>query len=206
MRVFEIRTYGDRYQSLELADAPPPGISLDEWVASLPFFINRKRGRRGAFYASAYGYLVTSPHACDILQEYLEGAGDVRPFTLYDQRFTFVGAIPYLDVLDHHRSIFRHYSNGAIAEVKQFAFHADRFPTRTCLFRLHEGLPNVYVLEGVGGFTREFREIVKAEGLKPIYFRELWNNEQEPEFCGTPWGVADFFYDRWREMATDASV
>lgn len=93
-----------------------------------------------------------------------------------------------------------------IAEIEEYAFHADRFPTHTSLFKLHEGFSYIYLAEGTGGFMREFREIVKAEGLKNLYFREIWNNEQESEFCGTPWGIADLFYNRWREMASDASV
>lgn len=194
MKVYQLRTNSDRHQSFDTGFLyehryrAPPGGDLSR------MYIRESRLLPTDFYNIRMGYLITSSRAAEALREHLESAGRVLRFTYQGHEFTYTDVDRCLDVLDDDRSEFRvGERSGVRLGIQRYAFRAERFPSGTSLFTLHYEFGMwLYVLEGQRDFAREFREIVESERLTGLSFREIWNNDQEPEYCGTPWGIRDY--------------
>lgn len=203
MKVFQIGMNPDRYQyfypvaelGMPIADINMP---VTEGGGLPPMYIPEPRLRATDFYNFFETYLITSPRATNALHEHLERAGPMQPLSYRRQIFTRTDITRYLDdVVDQERVAF-HVGriSGVRLGIERYAFHADRFPPYTSLFKLHfDFRSTTYVLEGCGGFRQEFREIIESEGLTGLEFHEVWNNDQVPEFCGSPWSFADYAMD-----------
>jgi hypothetical protein len=184
MRVYRVRLDVNRYQFF-LTERDEDALTLlmdctpkeDVWVPP-PVFVYQPTLQAGDFYQFGGSLLITSRRATEVLEEFLEMAGELLPLPFGGEVYTVLNVTECINCLDHERTQWRLGPlTGERPGPQQYAFHPDRF-SESPLFKIPETRrAEILLVEGFRDPEEEFRYVVMQAGLKGLVFEQLWDSE-----------------------------
>lgn len=179
VKVYRLRNDVDRYQYfLTNEDSDVMSIVMDcsprlvSWVPP-GVFIYEPLHKPGAMYNFTSGSPIFSPHATEVLRDFLEMAGELLPLPYEGETYTLLNVTECINCLDQKSSEWRYSPSGEQAGgVKRYIFHPKRF-SESLIFKIpetHRG--EVLLLDREDG--EGFLDVARAQGLEGFRLDLLW--------------------------------
>jgi hypothetical protein len=184
LKVYRLKSEVDRYQyflaqrredeaKLVMYGTPkaqrwqPPGV-----------FIYEPNLKAGDFFNFGSSVLITSPEATDILGRYLHAAGELLPLPFEGLVYHVLNVTLCINALEPDSPGWViGKSTGRRISIRQYSFHADRFP-ESDLFKIPETCKSeILYVEGGRAYEDSFRHAVEANGLRGLRFEEVWSSD-----------------------------
>jgi hypothetical protein len=184
MKVYRLRSDVNHYRYF-LPEREEDALALEmdctpkeeTWVPP-PVFIYEPMLKAGDFYQFEGSKLITTLRATEVLEEFLEMAGELLPLPYGGEVYTVLNVLECINCLDHERTQWRlGPDTGEKLGPRQYAFHPDRF-SESPLFKIPETCRSqILLVEGLRDPEEEFRYVVENAGLNGLVFEELWDSE-----------------------------
>lgn len=179
MKVYRLRNDVNHYQYfLPEEDYDPLSLLMDcsprleTWVPP-GVFIYEPLHKPGAMYNFGASAPIFSPHATEILRDFLEMAGELLPLPYEGEIYTLLNVTECINCLDQKRSEWHYNSSGErFGGPKRYVFYPTRF-SESLIFKIpetHRG--EVLLLDREDG--EGFLDVVQAHGLEGFGLDLLW--------------------------------
>jgi len=171
MKIYFFSPDPDNYASIEFVDEKIEdkflqGKSIrNEWTPP-SVYIYDSSGPLGDFPALSDNIPVFSKKAWESLSPFLFDSVEALPLIITNLEYYAINVLEMTDCIDHNKSEFRRYENGAIASVNHFCIKTQLLKNKNLFIFPETKYLDTYVSEA-------FINCVKTNSLKGSIFREL---------------------------------
>jgi hypothetical protein len=144
----------------------PPGV-----------YVYKPRHKPGALYNFSSSSLIFSPHATEILRDFLEMAGELLPLPYEGKIYTLLNVTECINCLDQKRSEWHLTPSGELVNLRRYVFHPKRL-SESLIFKIPETYgAEVLLLDREDG--EGFLDMARAHGLEGFRLELLWTDAED---------------------------